>query len=80
MKKAHSKEKLTLNSETIRHLKDLTERELRHVQGHRNDGRFALQQLDVVRHIVLVGLEADAARLDPFRCEVETDPEGVKER
>jgi natural product precursor len=33
MKKAHSKEKLTLNSETIRHLKDLTERELRHVQG-----------------------------------------------
>jgi hypothetical protein len=33
MKKLRSNRKLTLNTETVRHLKDLTERELRHVQG-----------------------------------------------
>src|SRR6185369_10048577 len=36
-------------------------------------GRLTLQQLDVVGHVVLVGLEADAARLDAFRRQVEAE-------
>jgi hypothetical protein len=34
---------------------------------------MTLQQLDVVRHVVAVRLEADAARLDPVGCEIEAD-------
>ena len=33
MKKAHTKQKLTLRTETIRHLKDLTAKDLGYVQG-----------------------------------------------
>ena len=46
--------------------------ELGDVQRHATC-RLALQQLDVVGHVVLVGLEADAARLDAFRRQVEAE-------
>jgi len=38
-----------------------------------NAGWIAAQQLDVVRHVVLVGLEADAARLDALGRQVEAE-------
>ena len=39
MKKAHSKETLKLRTETIRHLKELAERDLRQVNGGEDDTR-----------------------------------------
>lgn len=37
MKKTHTKEKLTLHTETLRHLRELSTRDLRHVQGGTGD-------------------------------------------
>ena len=33
MKKSHTKEKLTLHTEALRHLREITARDLQHVQG-----------------------------------------------
>jgi len=64
--------------------------ELGDVQRQCNAGWIAAQQLDVVRHVVLVGLEADAARSDALGRQVEAElaqligrrlrSESVKER
>src|SRR5260370_2818697 len=47
--------------------------ELGYIQGPCDERGSALQQLDVVWHVVLVGLEADAARFDALRCQVEAE-------